>query len=117
MLLAMVDDSRIILVKLADRLHTMRTLSHLPDDKRAKVAQETRDIYAPIANRLGMSKVKNELEELSFRYLEPENYVAMRIKVDAKRRASEGQIERLKATMSATLDAAQGPLHAFYGRL
>src|SRR6184192_3602317 len=71
MLLAMVDDIRVILVKLADRLHNMRTLHHLPEDRRVKIAQETRDIYAPIANRLGMSKVKNELEELSFRYLEP----------------------------------------------
>ena len=71
MLLAMVDDIRVILVKLADRLHNMRTLSHLPEEKRRSIAQETRDIYAPIANRLGMSKVKNELEELSFRYLEP----------------------------------------------
>ena len=74
MLLAMVDDIRVILVKLADRLHNMRTLGHLPDDKRIKIAQETRDIYAPIANRLGMSKVKNELEELSFRYLEPQSF-------------------------------------------
>ena len=76
MLLAMVDDIRVILVKLADRLHNMRTLSHLPDERRIKIAQETRDIYAPIANRLGMSKVKNELEELSFRYLEPQTYEA-----------------------------------------
>src|SRR5687768_12991410 len=71
MLLAMVDDIRVILVKLADRLHNMRTLSHLPDERRLKIAQETRDIYAPIANRLGMSKLKNELEELAFKYLEP----------------------------------------------
>ena len=94
MLLAMVDDIRVILVKLADRLHNMRTLSHLPEERRIKIAQETRDIYAPIANRLGMSKVKNELEELSFRYLEPQTYEALRAKVDAKRRATEGLIER-----------------------
>src|SRR6202008_4522017 len=74
MLLAMVDDVRVILVKLADRLHNMRTLGHLPEERRMSVAQETRDIYAPIANRLGMSKVKNELEELSFKYLEPKAY-------------------------------------------
>ncbi len=71
MLLAMVDDIRVILVKLADRLHNMRTLHHLPEERRIKIAQETLDIYAPIASRLGMSKVKNELEELSFKYLEP----------------------------------------------
>src|SRR5229473_2991878 len=103
MLLAMVDDIRVILVKLADRLHNMRTLSHLPEDKRLLVAQETRDIYAPIANRLGMSKVKNELEELSFRYLDPQSYEALRIKVDGKRRATEGLMDQLKATITAKL--------------
>src|SRR5215207_7007342 len=96
MLLAMVDDIRVILVKLADRLHNMRTLSHLPEDRRIPIAQETRDIYAPIANRLGMSKLKNELEELSFRYLEPQAYEGLRIRVDAKRRATEGLIEQLR---------------------
>ena len=90
MLLAMVDDIRVILVKLADRLHNMRTLSHLPDERRVQIAQETRDIYAPIANRLGMSKVKNELEELSFRYLEPQAYEALRAQ---RRRASAAQTE------------------------
>ena len=117
MLLAMVDDIRVVVVKLADRLHNMRTLNHLPEERRIKVAQETRDIYAPIANRLGMSKVKNELEELSFRYIEPENYEALRVKVDAKRRASEGQIERLKATISAKLAEAQVPTLAIEGRI
>ena len=78
MLLAMVDDIRVILVKLADRLHNMRTLHHLPEERRIKIAQETRDIYAPIANRLGMSKIKNELEELAFQYLEPKPYEALR---------------------------------------
>src|SRR5437667_9016810 len=72
MLLAMVDDIRVILVKLADRVHNMRTLNHLSEERRVKIAQETRDIYAPIANRPGMSKVKNELEEPAFRYLEPQ---------------------------------------------
>src|SRR6476619_4422336 len=96
MLLARVDDIRVMLVKLADRLHNMRTLSHLPEDRRVKIAQETRDIYAPIANRLGMSKVKNELEELSFKYLDPQSYDALRIRVDAKRRQTEGLIEELK---------------------
>ncbi len=79
MLLAMVDDIRVILVKLADRLHNMRTLHHLPEERRIKIAQETRDIYAPIANRLGMSKLKNELEELAFKHLEPQPYEALRV--------------------------------------
>jgi GTP pyrophosphokinase len=117
MLLAMVDDVRVILVKLADRLHNMRTLNHLPEDRRIKVAQETRDIYAPIANRLGMGKVKNELEELSFRYLEPQAYEALRVKVDAKRRATEGLIEELKKTVTAKLAEAQVPVIEIDGRI
>src|SRR5881398_3989907 len=103
MLLAMVDDIRVILVKLADRLHNMRTLHHLPEERRIRIAQETRDIYAPIANRLGMSKVKNELEELAFRYLEPQAYESLRARVDAKRRATEGLIQNLKQTIRAKL--------------
>ena len=117
MLLAMVDDIRVILVKLADRLHNMRTLSHLSEERRSKIAQETRDIYAPIANRLGMSKVKNELEELSFRYLEPQAYEALRAKVDAKRRATEGLIEELRKTVTAKLSEAQVPVTVIDGRI
>src|SRR5499433_108184 len=90
MLLAMVDDIRVILVKLADRLHNMRTLQYLPEERRIKIAQETRDIYAPIANRLGMSKVKNELEELSFKYLEPKSFEALRARVDASAAPPKG---------------------------
>src|SRR3982075_497493 len=117
MLLAMVDDIRVILVKLADRLHNMRTLNHLPEERRIKIAQETRDIYAPIANRLGMSKVKNELEELSFRYLEPQAYEALRARVDAKRRKTEGLIEELKTTITAKLADAQVPVIEIAGRI
>src|SRR5438552_4334530 len=117
MLLAMVDDIRVILVKLADRLHNMRTLNHLPEERRIKVAQETRDIYAPIANRLGMSKVKNELEELSFRYLEPQAYEELRVSVDAKRRATEGLIEQLKTTIRGKLADAQVPVLEIDGRI
>ena len=117
MLLAMVDDIRVILVKLADRLHNMRTLNHLAEERRIKIAQETRDIYAPIANRLGMSKVKNELEELSFRYLEPQTYEALRARVDAKRRATEGLIETLKTTIRAKLREAQVPIIEIDGRI
>src|SRR6202158_5872256 len=117
MLLAMVDDIRVILVKLADRLHNMRTLNLLPEERRIKIAQETRDIYAPIANRLGMSKVKNELEELSFRYLEPQAYEALRARVDAKRRQTEGLIEELKKTIAAKLADAQVPVIEIAGRI
>ena len=110
MLLAMVDDIRVMLVKLADRLHNMRTLNHLPEERRTLIAQETRDIYAPIGNRLGMSKLKNELEELSFRYLEPQSYEALRARVEAKRLAAEGLIEQLKATIERKLRDQGVPL-------
>ena len=117
MLLAMVDDIRVILVKLADRLHNMRTLNHLAEEKRIIIAQETKDIYAPIANRLGMSKLKNELEELSFRYLEPALYETLRGKVDARRRATEGLIEQLRATIESKLSDASVPVIQIDGRI
>src|SRR3954463_11111965 len=117
MLLAMVDDIRVILVKLADRLHNMRTLHHLPEERRVKIAQETRDIYAPIANRLGMSKIKNELEELAFKFLEPPAYEALRVQVERRRRATEGMIEDLKNTVSAKLTEAQIPVIEIDGRI
>jgi guanosine-3',5'-bis(diphosphate) 3'-pyrophosphohydrolase len=117
MLLAMVDDIRVILVKLADRLHNMRTLHHLPEDRRLKIAQETRDIYAPIANRLGMSKVKNELEELAFKYLEARSYEALRASVNSRRRVTEGMIEELKRTIAAKLAEAQVPVIELDGRI
>jgi GTP diphosphokinase / guanosine-3',5'-bis(diphosphate) 3'-diphosphatase len=117
MLLAMVDDIRVILVKLADRLHNMRTLHHLPDERRVRTAQETLDIYAPIANRLGMSKLKNELEELSFRYLEPKFYESLRAKIEERRRATEGVIDELRRTLAAKLEEAEVPLVELEGRI
>ena len=117
MLLAMVDDIRVIMVKLADRLHNMRTLHFLPEERRARIAQETRDIYAPIANRLGMGKIKNELEELAFRHLEPQAYQALRAEVEAKRKETEGLIEDLRKRISKTLDAAQIPYVSIEGRI
>jgi GTP pyrophosphokinase len=116
MLLAMVDDIRVILVKLADRLHNMRTLSHLPEERRLKIAQETLEIYAPIANRLGMSKVKNELEELSFRHLEPQAYAAVSARVETKRRATQGMVDELQRTIAAKLAEAQVPILQIEGR-
>jgi len=117
MLLAMVDDIRVILVKLADRLHNMRTLHHLPEERRNKIAQETRDIYAPIANRLGMSKVKIELEELAFKHLEPKAYESLRARVESRRRATAGVVEELKTTITAKLAEAQVPVLAIDGRI
>src|SRR6266550_518193 len=103
MLLAMVDDIRVILVKLADRLHNMRTLEHMSEERRLRTAQETLDIYAPIANRLGMSKIKNELEELSFKFLDPMGFDALTAKVESRRKAAEVEIEDLKRTITAKL--------------
>jgi GTP pyrophosphokinase len=117
MLLAMVDDIRVVLVKLADRLHNMRTLHHLPEERRTKIAQETLDIYAPIANRLGMSKVKNELEELSFRFIEPKAYEALRSKVEGKRKHAESVIEALTRTIRVKLEDAQIPIISLDGRI
>ena len=117
MLLAMVDDIRVILVKLADRLHNMRTLHHLPEDRRVRIAQETRDIYAPIAHRLGMSKLKNELEELAFRYIEPAAYNALRQQVETRRRATEGLVDELRKRLGQKLEEAQIPVVEIEGRI
>jgi len=117
MLLAMVADVRVIMVKLADRLHNMRTLHHLPEDRRIRIAQETRDIYAPIANRLGMSKIKNELEELAFRHLDPRAYKALHEQVEGRRKVAEGLIDDLKTRLRQKLDDAQIPVVSIDGRL
>jgi guanosine-3',5'-bis(diphosphate) 3'-pyrophosphohydrolase len=117
MLLAMVDDIRVILVKLADRLHNMRTLQYMSDERRVRTAQETLDIYAPIANRLGMAKIKNEFEELAFKYLEPMAYESLRARVEAKRQATTGVIERLSSEITAKLSDAQVPVIRVDGRI
>ena len=117
MLLAMVDDIRVMMVKLADRLHNMRTLDHLSEERRTRIAQETLDIYAPIANRLGMSKVKNELEELAFKATDPRAYASLKLKVESRRRVTEGVIEELKRTIRLKLDEAQIPVREIEGRI
>ena len=89
MVLAMVDDIRVVLIKLADRLHNMRTLKHLPEERRQQVAKETLEIYAPLAHRLGMGKVRGELEDLSFRYVDPIGYEQVHKQVESHRKAGE----------------------------
>src|SRR3954469_5626874 len=86
MMLAMVDDIRVVLIKLADRLHNMRTLEHLPPDRQEKIARETLEIYAPIAHRLGMGKIRGELEDLGFRFLDPVGYEQVENAVNARRK-------------------------------
>jgi GTP pyrophosphokinase len=95
MFLAMAQDIRVIVVKLADRLHNMRTLEHLPDAKRRSIAQETREIFAPLANRLGIGRFKWELEDLSFKYLEPEAYRGMQQLVSEKRTDREERLNKV----------------------
>jgi GTP pyrophosphokinase len=106
LLLAMVDDVRVILVKLADRLHNMRTLQYLPEDRRQRIARETMDIYAPLAGRLGMSKIKNELEDLAFQYLEPEAYREISERVAERRAVATAFIEKIKTTVAEKLTTA-----------
>src|SRR5512136_8644 len=95
MLLAMSNDIRVILIKLADRLHNMRTLQYQPEPKQRAIAKETLDIYAPIANRLGISWVKSELEDLSFRYLNPQVYYDLASKVAKKKKERESYVEEV----------------------
>src|ERR1035437_9067488 len=89
MLLAMVTDVRVVIIKLADRLHNMRTLEHLPQEKRQKIARETLDVYAPLAHRLGMGKLRGELEDLAFRYTDPFAYQELATQVESLRGANE----------------------------
>src|SRR5437588_9208513 len=89
MVLAMVDDIRVVLIKLADRLHNVRTLRHLPEERRQSIARETLEIYAPLAHRLGMGKVRGELEDYSFRYVDPIGYEQVRVAVESRRKAGE----------------------------
>ncbi|HEY0141572.1 MAG TPA: bifunctional (p)ppGpp synthetase/guanosine-3',5'-bis(diphosphate) 3'-pyrophosphohydrolase [Thermoanaerobaculia bacterium] len=100
MLLAMVSDLRVVLVKLADRLHNMRTLQYLPDEKRVLIAKETMEIYAPIANRLGMGRIKSELEDLSFRYLHPREFEELTKAVSEKLAGAGAVVDRVKADLN-----------------
>ncbi len=106
MLLAMAEDVRVVLIKLADRLHNMRTLAVLPEDKQRRIARETMDVFAPLANRLGIWQVKWELEDLSFRYLEPADYKRIAALLAERRVDREAYIERFVEKLSQELQAA-----------
>ena len=106
MFLAMADDIRVVLIKLADRLHNMRTLDARPPEKRRRVAQETMEIYAPLANRLGIGQIKWQLEDLAFRHLEPDTYKDIARKLAARRVQREKFIAEAIDTLRAELDKA-----------
>jgi GTP pyrophosphokinase len=106
MMLAMVDDIRVILIKLADRLHNMRTLEHLSPDRQQKIASETLEIYAPIAHRLGMGKIRGELEDLGFRYLNPIAYEQVKEAVESKRKVGEAFLSRVEGVVRDKLKEA-----------
>src|SRR5271168_2612355 len=103
MLLAMVTDVRVVIIKLADRLHNMRTLEHLKPEKQQKIARETLDIYAPLAHRLGMGKLRGELEDLAFRYTDPYAYEQVSTEVDALRGAGEQFLQKIVTQLEAKL--------------
>lgn len=103
MFLAMAQDIRVIVVKLADRLHNMRTLEYLSDQKRRQIALETREIFAPLANRLGIGRFKWELEDLAFKYLEPESYREIQELVAEKRTDREARLTQIAETLKQRL--------------
>jgi GTP diphosphokinase / guanosine-3',5'-bis(diphosphate) 3'-diphosphatase len=104
MIIAMAQDIRVILVKLADRTHNMRTLDHMSEEKQRRIAQETLDIYAPLANRLGISWVKTELEDLSFRYVKPQDFLALQDKLGRRKKEREKYIEDVSTLIDTKLE-------------
>src|SRR6185369_7214082 len=106
MMLAMVDDIRVVLIKLADRLHNMRTLEHLPSARQQKIARETLDIYGPIAHRLGMGKIRGELEDLAFKYVDRISYSQVHDAVEARRKKGEEFLTKMVGVIREKLKEA-----------
>ncbi|MEJ7624742.1 MAG: bifunctional (p)ppGpp synthetase/guanosine-3',5'-bis(diphosphate) 3'-pyrophosphohydrolase [Pyrinomonadaceae bacterium] len=117
MVLAMITDVRVVLIKLADRLHNMRTMEYLKPEKRERISQETLDIYAPIAHRLGMGKMRSELEDLSFQNLYPQEYKRLASEVDARRPELEAALDQIKATIAESLVENEVPYVEIQGRV
>ncbi len=117
MVLAMITDVRVVLIKLADRLHNMRTMQFLKPEKRARISQETLDIYAPIAHRLGMGKLRSELEDLSFQNIYPEEYAKLSKEVEARRPELEATLEKITNTIKEQLTANDVPFIEVQGRV
>jgi GTP pyrophosphokinase len=117
MVLAMITDVRVVLIKLADRLHNMRTMQFLKPEKRARISQETLDIYAPIAHRLGMGKMRSELEDLAFQNLYPDEYKRLAKEVDARRPELESALEKITKTIEEKLRENHVPFVEIQGRV
>jgi GTP diphosphokinase / guanosine-3',5'-bis(diphosphate) 3'-diphosphatase len=115
LLLSMAQDARVITIKLADRLHNMRTLEHLRTEKRRRIALETREIYAPLAHRLGMAQIRWELEDLAFKHLEPDAYRELAKKIADRRKEREEHIEALRGPLQDELRTTGIPCEV-YGR-
>lgn len=105
MFMAMAQDIRVVIIKLADRLHNMRTLDHLPPEKRERIARETMDVFAPIANRLGIGEIKGELEDLCFKYLDPEHYAETKKIEETYLREGRTYMERIVKLFRETLES------------
>lgn len=117
MVLAMTTDVRVVIIKLADRLHNMRTMEFLKPEKRARISQETLDIYAPIAHRLGMGKLRGELEDLSFKNLYPDEYKKLSAEVEARRPELEAALEKITHTIEEELKNNEVPFIEVQGRV
>ncbi|HVF56096.1 MAG TPA: bifunctional (p)ppGpp synthetase/guanosine-3',5'-bis(diphosphate) 3'-pyrophosphohydrolase [Pyrinomonadaceae bacterium] len=117
MLLAMVDDVRVVLVKLADRLHNMRTLGFLKPEKRRRIAQETLDIFAPIAHRLGMGRLRSELEDLAFQNLHPEEYRELAEQLEKRRAEHEAFLKEATGRIEEKMREAEVPIIRVEGRV
>jgi len=113
-ILAMTDDLRVIFIKLADRIHNLKTLKFLPEKKQRVIAKETLEIYAPIANRLGMGRIKTELEDRSFRYVYPNDYFKIASLVDPKRKFAESELKKIKKTLQHLMDQNSIPVDIVY---
>lgn len=112
LLLAISDDVRVLLVKLADRLHNMRTLDHMSPEKRARISEETMDIYAPLAGRMGMQDMREELEDLSFRHINPEAYDTVTKRLEELSRRNEGLVKKIETELRDLL-VANGLTNAY----
>ncbi|MDJ0649939.1 MAG: bifunctional (p)ppGpp synthetase/guanosine-3',5'-bis(diphosphate) 3'-pyrophosphohydrolase [Xenococcaceae cyanobacterium MO_188.B19] len=116
MFLAMAKDIRVIIVKLADRLHNMRTLEHLKPEKQKRISRETREIFAPLANRLGIGRFKWELEDLCFKYLETEDYNQIKALISERRDDREARIEQMTEVLRSRLDKLNVNVSELKGR-